>query len=214
MLALRVTTPVFASLQPAVPASSPGAVAAVTAAGAVSAAGSGFEPGLDTDVAAAASGDRRAFERLYRAHVDRVYAICTRMLADRQLAEEVTQDVFVRVWQKLPGFRGESAFSTWLHRVAVNVVLSRRKRAGIHGARTADDDALDEAPTRAVFVGERLDLDAAIAGLPAGARRVFVLHDVEGFTHEEIGEQLGITPGGSKAQLHRARMLLRAALNR
>lgn len=210
MLALRVTTPVFASLQPAVPASSPGAVAAVTETSGSGAA----EAGLESDVAAAASGDRRAFERLYRAHVDRVYAICTRMLADRQLAEEVTQDVFVRVWQKLPGFRGESAFSTWLHRVAVNVVLSRRKRASIHGARTADDDALDEAPTRAVFVGERLDLDAAIAGLPAGARRVFVLHDVEGFTHEEIGEQLGITPGGSKAQLHRARMLLRAALNR
>ncbi len=214
MLALRVTTPVFASLQPAVPASSPGAVAAVTGTSGAGAVDSGLATGLDTDVAAAASGDRRAFERLYRAHVDRVYAICTRMLADPQLAEEVTQDVFVRVWQKLPGFRGESAFSTWLHRVAVNVVLSRRKRASIHGARTADDDALDEAPSRAVFVGERLDLDAAIAGLPAGARRVFVLHDVEGFTHEEIGEQLGITPGGSKAQLHRARMLLRAALNR
>ncbi|WP_309671360.1 RNA polymerase sigma factor [Gemmatimonas sp.] len=209
-----MTTPVFASLQPAVPASSPGAVAAVTGTSGAGAVDSGLATGLDTDVAAAASGDRRAFERLYRAHVDRVYAICTRMLADPQLAEEVTQDVFVRVWQKLPGFRGESAFSTWLHRVAVNVVLSRRKRASIHGARTADDDALDEAPSRAVFVGERLDLDAAIAGLPAGARRVFVLHDVEGFTHEEIGEQLGITPGGSKAQLHRARMLLRAALNR
>ncbi|WP_310569272.1 RNA polymerase sigma factor [Gemmatimonas sp.] len=209
-----MTTPVFASLHPAVPASSPGAVAAVTGTSGAGAVDSGLATGLDTDVAAAASGDRRAFERLYRAHVDRVYAICTRMLADPQLAEEVTQDVFVRVWQKLPGFRGESAFSTWLHRVAVNVVLSRRKRASIHGARTADDDALDEAPSRAVFVGERLDLDAAIAGLPAGARRVFVLHDVEGFTHEEIGEQLGITPGGSKAQLHRARMLLRAALNR
>ncbi len=210
MLALRVTTPVFASLQPAVPASLPGVVVAVAGTGAAVEAAAG----LDGDVAAAASGDRHAFERLYRAHVDRVYAICTRMLADRQLAEEVTQDVFVRVWQKLPGFRGESAFSTWLHRVAVNVVLSRRKRAGILGARTTDDDALDATPSRAVFVSERLDLDAAIAGLPAGARRVFVLHDVEGFTHEEIGEQLGITSGGSKAQLHRARMLLRAALNR
>ena len=219
MLALRVTTPVFASLQPAVPASSPGVVAAVAGTGVANAATAEAAveaaAGLDGDVAVAASGDRRAFERLYRAHVDRVYAICTRMLADRQLAEEVTQDVFVRVWQKLPGFRGESAFSTWLHRVAVNVVLSRRKRAGILGARTTDDDdALSEAPSRPVWVGERLDLDAAIAGLPAGARRVFVLHDVEGFTHNEIGEQLGITSGGSKAQLHRARMLLRAALNR
>ena len=218
MLALRVTTPVFASLQPAVPASSPGGVVAVTGAGVANAAtaeaAADSMAGLDGDVAAAASGDRHAFERLYRAHVDRVYAIGTRMLADRQLAEEVTQDVFVRVWQKLPGFRGESTFSTWLHRVTVNVVLSRRKRAGILGARTTDDDALDGTPSRAVFVSERLDLDAAIAGLPAGARRVFVLHDVEGFTHEEIGEQLGITSGGSKAQLHRARMLLRAALNR
>jgi RNA polymerase sigma-70 factor (ECF subfamily) len=215
LLALRVTTPVFASLQPTIPASSPGVVVAVTDAGvAPAAAADAGVAGLDGDVAAAASGDRHAFERLYRAHVDRVYAICTRMLADRQLAEEVTQDVFVRVWQKLPGFRGESAFSSWLHRVAVNVVLSRRKRAGILGARTTDDDVLDAAPSRPVFVGERLDLDAAIAGLPAGARRVFVLHDVEGFTHDEIGDQLGITSGGSKAQLHRARMLLRAALNR
>lgn len=211
MLALRVTTPAFASLQPAVPSSSAGAATAVTGAAVLEASGAG----LEGDVALAASGDRRAFERLYRAHVNRVYAICVRMLADRQLAEEVTQDVFVRVWQKLPGFRGESAFSTWLHRVAVNVALSRRKRAGLHGARATDeDDALDAAPSRPAFVGERLDLDAAIAGLPEGARRVFVLHDVEGFTHEEIGEQLGITSGGSKAQLHRARMLLRAALNR
>jgi RNA polymerase sigma-70 factor (ECF subfamily) len=210
LLALRVTTPAFASRQPSVPASSPGPVAAATETG----GGGAADGGLDADVAAAASGDRRGFERLYRAHVDRVYAICTRMLVDRQLAEEVTQDVFVRVWQKLPGFRGESTFSTWLHRVAVNVVLSRRKRAGILGARTTDDEALDAAPSRPVFVGERLDLDAAIAGLPPGARRVFVLHDVEGFTHEEIGEQLGITSGGSKAQLHRARMLLRTALNR
>lgn len=170
-------------------------------------------PGAD-DVAAAASGDRRAFERVYRSHVDRVFALAVRMLGDRVLAEEVTQDVFVRVWEKLPGYRGESAFSTWLHRVAVNVMLSRRKTSSIQQRRTADDEALDSAPGRHDAVGERLDLDGAIAQLPAGARRVFVLHDVEGFTHEEIGDQLGITPGGSKAQLHRARMLLRAALIR
>jgi len=214
LLALRVTTPVFAALHPAVPASSPGVGSAAVDTGLAGMSIGADRDVADADVAAAASGDRRAFERLYRAHVDRVYTICLRMLADRQMAEEVTQDVFVRVWQKLPGFRGESAFSTWLHRVAVNVVLSRRKRASVSGARLVDDDVIDEAPARAVFVGERLDLDAAIAGLPAGARRVFVLHDVEGFTHEEIGEQLGITSGGSKAQLHRARMLLRAALNR
>ncbi|HEY0929238.1 MAG TPA: RNA polymerase sigma factor [Gemmatimonas sp.] len=170
-------------------------------------------PGVD-DVSAAASGDRQAFERVYRAHADRVFGLCVRMLGDRVLAEEVTQDVFVRVWQKLPGFRAEAAFSTWLHRVAVNVILSRRKNLGVQHGRHAEEEALDVTPARGDRVTERLDLEEAIGGLPNGARRVFVLHDVEGFTHEEIGEQLGITPGGSKAQLHRARMLLRNALNR
>lgn len=165
-------------------------------------------------MAAAASGDRQAFERVYRTHAAKVFSLCLRMLADRGLAEEVTQDVFVRVWEKLPGFRGDSSFGTWLHRVAVNVVLTRRKAAGIRDGRTADDEALDMAPARSDSVGERLDLEGAIAQLPRGARTVFVLHDVQGFTHEEIGEQLGISPGGSKAQLHRARMLLRAALTR
>jgi RNA polymerase sigma-70 factor (ECF subfamily) len=167
------------------------------------------------DVAAAAAGDRRAFERVYRAHVDRVFSVCVRMLGDRMLAEEVTQDVFVRVWEKLPGFRGESAFSTWLHRVAINIVLTRRKSAGTQNDRNADDDgAVDTLHARNVSVGDRLDLESAIAQLPPGARQIFVLHDVQGFTHEEIGEQLGITSGGSKAQLHRARMLLRTALSR
>ena len=170
---------------------------------------------LPADVAAAASGDRGAFERLYREHLERVFSLAVRMLGDLMLAEEVTQDVFVRVWQKLPGFRGESAFSTWLHRVAVNVILTRRKTAaGLVDRTTADDRAIDLAPTRPVSVGDRLDLESAIASLPRGARQVFVLHDVEGFTHEEIGEQLGITSGGSKAQLHRARMLLRTVLTR
>lgn len=192
MLALRVSEPILDSRPSQPVALSPGA----------------------GDVAAAASGDRRAFERVYREHADRVYSLCLRMLADRALADEVTQDVFVRVWEKLPGFRGDSAFSTWLHRVAVNVILTRRKVNGLQQGRTSDDETLDLTPTRSESVGDRLDLESAIAHLPRGARQVFVLHDVEGFTHEEIGEQLGITPGGSKAQLHRARMLLRAALNR
>lgn len=167
------------------------------------------------DIALAASGDRQAFERIYRTHVNRVYSLCLRMLGDRALAEEVTQDVFVRVWDKLPGFRGEAVFSTWLHRVAVNVTLSRRKVTAIHQARTASDEDLSMLmDSRVLAVGDKMDLEAAIGGLPRGARRVFVLHDVEGFTHEEIGEQLGITSGGSKAQLHRARTLLRAALSR
>jgi RNA polymerase sigma-70 factor (ECF subfamily) len=163
-----------------------------------------------SDVAAAAAGDRRAFERLYRRHGQRVFALCVRMTADRALAEELVQDVFVRVWQKLGTFRGDAAFGTWLHRVAVNVVLGRPTAQ----AAAADDTALAEAAARPVPVGDRLDLEGAIAGLPEGARRVFVLHDVEGYTHEEIGMLLGITSGGSKAQLHRARLLLREALTR
>ena len=121
------------------------------------------------DVAAAAAGDRRAFERLYRQHMERVHSLCARMLGDRVLAEEVTQDVFVRVWEKLPQFRAESAFGTWLHRVAVNVVLSHRKSVGINQSRMSNDEgSLDAAPTRPVSVGERLDLEAAISGLPNG----------------------------------------------
>jgi RNA polymerase sigma-70 factor (ECF subfamily) len=173
-----------------------------------------------SDVALAASGDRRAFERLYRSHVERVFSICVRMSGSRVRGEELTQDVFVRVWEKLPLFRGESAFSTWLHRVAVNVALNDRKVQSRERARVAEpgDDDPDQAGSlgsvRAAPVAERLDLEAAIALLPPGARKVFVLHDVEGFTHEEIAEEMGVTPGGTKSQLHRARMLLREALSR
>ncbi len=167
------------------------------------------------DIAAATSGDRRAFERLYRTYGQRIFALCLRMCGERELAEELVQDVFVRAWQKLDTFRGDAAFGTWLHRVAVNIVLSRRKQDGRRRDRTvSDDDAVDVVPSRSVSIGDRVDLESAIAQLPQGARRIFVLHDVEGYTHEEIGEFLGITSGGSKAQLHRARMLLREALNR
>ncbi len=166
------------------------------------------------DIEAATSGDRRAFERLYRTHGQRVFALCLRMCGERALAEELVQDVFVRAWQKLESFRGDAAFSTWLHRVAVNIVLSRRKQDGRVRDRTvADDEAVHGVAARVVSVGDRLDLEAAIATLPTGARRIFVLHDVEGYTHEEIGELLGITSGGSKAQLHRARVLLREVLS-
>lgn len=167
------------------------------------------------DAAQAAAGDRRAFERLYRAHVDRVFALCARMTADRALAEELTQDVFVRAWEKLALFRGDSSFGTWLHRLAVNVVLNHRVADGRrrrHFDPDDDGDAGDRFPARALSPGVRMDLERAITALPRGARRVFVLHDVEGYTHEEIGAFLGITAGGSKAQLHRARLLLREAL--
>lgn len=169
------------------------------------------------DVALAAAGDRRAFERLYRGHVDRVFGICARMVSDRVHAEELTQDVFVRAWGKLGQFRGESAFGTWLHRLAVNVVLNARKAESRSRGRLADGpDELEMQPERSAVSapGASIDLEAAIAMLPPGARRIFVLHDVEGFKHEEIGEMLDITVGGSKAQLHRARMLLREALER
>jgi RNA polymerase sigma-70 factor (ECF subfamily) len=174
------------------------------------------------DVALAAAGDRRAFERLYRTHVNRVFALCARMSGDRTLAEELTQDVFVRCWERLGSFRGESAFGTWLFRLAVNVVLNARKSASRDRARFGtgpdehddDDKAAWDPPARPVTPGTAVDLESAIAGLPPGARRVFTLHDVEGYRHEEIAEMLGITSGGSKAQLHRARLLLRGALNR
>jgi RNA polymerase sigma-70 factor, ECF subfamily len=176
------------------------------------------QPSEPSDAALAAAGDRRAFERLYRAHAGRVYALCARMTADRSLAEELTQDVFVRVWEKLASFRGDSSFGTWIHRVAVNVVLNRMQTEKRDRKRSAtgseeEDDVVASLPARPTAPGDRMDLERAIAGLPPGARRVFVLHDVEGYRHEEIAEQLGITSGGSKAQLHRARLLLREALN-
>jgi len=173
--------------------------------------------GDSADVALAAGGDRQAFERLYRTHANRVFSLCTRMSGSRARGEELTQDVFVRTWEKLPQFRGESAFSTWLYRLAVNVVLNSRKSEGKHASRTdqndVDDERWDEA-ARAPLHIERMDLTEAISKLPAGARKVFVLHDVEGYKHEEIAEMMGITSGGSKAQLHRARLLLREALER
>jgi RNA polymerase sigma-70 factor (ECF subfamily) len=144
------------------------------------------------------------------------------MCGNREHAEELTQDVFVRAWDKLPQFRGDSAFGTWVHRVAVNVVLNDRKTAGRERSRAAPDQMGDEQDDpEAQFGGreaprhaDRMDIEAAIATLPPGARRVFVLHDVEGYKHEEIAEMLGVTSGGTKAQLHRARMLLREALER
>ena len=173
--------------------------------------------GDSADVALAADGDRQAFERLYRIHANRVFSICARMSGSRVQGEELTQDVFVRTWEKLPQFRGESAFSTWLHRLAVNVVLNARKTEGRRASRTeqsdVEDDRRDEM-ARAPLHIERMDLQDAISKLPEGARRIFVLHDVEGYKHEEIAGMMGITSGGSKAQLHRARLLLREALER
>jgi RNA polymerase sigma-70 factor (ECF subfamily) len=167
---------------------------------------------IESDVALAARGDSSAFERLYRTHVTRIHSLTRRMLGSH-VADEVTQDIFVRTWQKLSQFRGESQFSTWLHRLAINVVIERRRTYAIQRGRMSDDpsalDTITVAPARADL---RVDFEAAIEQLPAGAREIFVLHDVEGHKHREIAEMLGITSGTSKRQLHRARMLMRKHL--
>src|ERR687896_2255794 len=141
--------------------------------------------GPDSDAALAAAGDRTAFERLYRRHVDRVYTLCARMAGDRTRAEELTQDVFVRAWEKLHLFRGESSFATWLHRLAVNVVLNERKTEGRRRTRFEEEDEEHGMDSFIGVVGmplapgDLLDLEKAITRLPPGARRVFTLHDVE-----------------------------------
>ena len=172
---------------------------------------------MDSLIARAQNGDTAAFERLYREHVGRVYALCLRLTGDAPRAEEFTQDVFVRTWGKLASFRGESAFSSWLHRLTVNVVFaaqrSERRRWELEDA--AGEVSEGVIPHGGVAPpGVRLDLEQAIGALPPGAREVFVLHDIEGYQHKEIAALAGIAPGTSKAQLHRARRLLREALGR
>lgn len=166
------------------------------------------------DVSLAVRGDMRAFERLYREHGPRIFSLACRMIGSDE-APEVTQDVFVRAWQSLASFRAESAFGTWLHRIAINVVLTRRARHGKTRERfDADPEVLERLETAPQHRDLSMDFERAIARLPEGARQVFVMHDVEGFTHEEIGGLLGVSDGTSKAQLHRARMLLRRHLGR
>lgn len=165
----------------------------------------------------AQQGDQAAFEQLYRAHVGRVYALCLRLTADRVRAEELTQDAFVRAWERLASFRGESAFSSWLYRLTVNVVfLSQRagKRRALRVFTTDDPEALERPVDTYHTAAGQLDLERAIATLPPGARQVFVLHDVEGYRHQEIAQLAGIAVGTSKAQLFRARRLLREALSK
>ncbi len=164
----------------------------------------------------AREGDPDAFRILYEGHVGRIYALCLRLAGDAAHAEELVQDTFVRAWEKLPDFRGESAFGTWLFRIAVNVALAERRAAGRREARvapTADPDSLPSR-SRTPDPGDRMDLEQAIAGLPPRARAVFLLYDVEGYQHAEIAELTGIAEGTSKTQLFRARRLLREALSR
>lgn len=160
-------------------------------------------------------GEVDAFEPLYRAHVGRVFALCLRMTGDHDQATELTQDVFVRCWERVGTFRGDSQFGTWLHRVTVNVVLERARSSQRRAGRFEARDDADSLPTAAVAPhhDERMDLEQAIRGLPAKARQVFVLHDIEGYRHREIAQLTGSAQGTLRAQLHRARKLLMEALS-
>lgn len=169
------------------------------------------QPGRNEEaqwIASAQRQDVRAFEALYRLHVDRVYGLCLRMTGNRAEAEDCTQEAFIQAWNKLERFRGDSAFSTWLHRIAVNAVLGRMRKSKREHDRIREASEIEPPPTITGDSGELEDLAAAIDRLPEGARHVFVLHAVYGYSHEETGGMLGIAPGTSKAQVHRARRLL------
>jgi len=171
----------------------------------------------DPDLVERASrGDRAAFEALYRRHRNRIYAVLWRLSGgDAALAEDLLQEAFVRAWQKLDSFRGESRFATWLHRLSVNVGLTDRRMQMRRVQReVALEGALERVSSgdRDVRAAEQLDLEAAIARLPERARTVLVLYDIEGYSHAEIAELTGMAVGSSKAQLHRARRLVQEAL--
>ena len=165
-----------------------------------------------------AEGDSEAFELIYRRHFRRVYALCLRMLGDPTQAEDLTQDVFVNLFNKIGSFRGDSAFTTWLHRMTVNQVLMYFRKASTRSEHTTDEG---ETPTQivrgtenpnAMPVVDRISLERAIAQLPPGYRTVFVLHDVEGYDHDEIARMLEVSEGTSKSQLHKARLKLRTLI--
>jgi RNA polymerase sigma-70 factor, ECF subfamily len=174
-------------------------------------------PGMLPDVITRAqAGDGAAFETIYREHSPKIYALCLRLSGGSQEdATELMQDAFIRAWRGLKNFRGESAFSSWLHRLTVNAMLERARSEKRRTARVLfmDDPAQDVAMT-ADEPGAQMDIESAIAALPEGARIAFVLHEIEGYHHSEIAEQLGVAEGTVKAQLHRARKLLIKALNR
>src|SRR5918999_929529 len=163
----------------------------------------------------AAEGDMKAFEELYQRHNRRVYSLCLRMTGNVVEAEDLAQEVFIQLFRKIGSFRGESAFTTWLHRLTVNQVLMHFRKRGVKMEQTTDDG---ETPVQIVRgtedpnhmpVVDRIALDKAIAQLPPGYRTVFVLHDVEGYDHDEIARTLGVSEGTSKSQLHKARLKLR-----
>jgi RNA polymerase sigma-70 factor (ECF subfamily) len=171
-------------------------------------------------VALAVRGDVSAFEQLYAKSAGRVFAVCLRMTGDGQRARELTHDAFVRGWERLSTFRGEAAFDTWMHRIAVNLVLGEQRADRRRAARmvaSTDEPAFESdvaISQPSADVETRLDLERAIAALPKRAREVFVLHDVEGYRHDEIANRLELQPGSVRAQLHRARQLLMRMLTR
>ena len=167
-----------------------------------------------------AAGDGDAFEQIYRRHFRRVYALCLRMLGDPTQAEDLTQDVFVNLFNKIGSFRGDSAFTTWLHRMTVNHVLMYFRKSSTRSELLTTEG---ETPVQIVRgtenqdkmpIVDRIALEKAISELPPGYRSVFVLHDVEGYEHEEIGRMLGCSTGTSKSQLHKARLKLRDLIRR
>ena len=172
----------------------------------------GNPAGEAEDVALAVGGNQEAFERLYRRHHGRVYSLAVRM-AGIEWAEDLTQEVFIRSWRKLEGFRGDASFGTWLHRLAVNLILSRRETLKRRNKKQLPDaEILDRIPARQGQAGFALDFEAALQRLPGRAKQVFLLFDVEGYPHEEIAQSMGISTGTSKSQLHRARLMMREYL--
>ena len=168
-------------------------------------------------VARCQAGDAEAFEALYRHHASRIYTLASRMAGSPEDGEDLLQEIFLQAWRKIGGFKGDSAVGTWLYRLALNHCLDfvRSRQARMDKATdTIDDDSRPAALTaRRDSRAERIDLERAMQQLPPGCREVFVLHDVEGFEHHEIGTLLGISEGTSKSQVHKARMKLRGILN-
>jgi RNA polymerase sigma-70 factor (ECF subfamily) len=162
------------------------------------------------------AGSAEAFEQLYRRHGRRVYAVCLRMVNDPDRAEELMQDAFVRAWNAIGSFQHRSAFGTWLHRVAINVVLSDIRAEKRRSSRELLSGELDEfdREVQGAMPETRVDLERAIAGLPSGAKEVLILHDIEGYRYREIAELIGVAEGTVKSQLSRARRLVREVLER
>lgn len=174
-----------------------------------------MDAAVDDAVRRARAGDVDAFGIVYRVHAPAIHALCRRMSGNENDARELVQDVFVRAWEKLASFRGESALRTWLHRLGVNVILERLRATRRDALRFADDagDVPAVGPALDRRLDARIDLAAALDRLPNGSRTVLVLHDIEGYSHEEIAAMTGIAPGTSRAQLWRARRHLSRVLD-